>query len=358
MTVKITVEKVSHSTINEVDFSNIVFGKTFADHMLKAEYYDGAWQEVKIMPYQPITMSPATTALHYGQAIFEGMKAFKDKEGNALLFRPRDNWIRFNKSAERMCMPAVPEDLFMEGIRKLVELDSDWIPTTDGSSLYIRPFMFSSDEFLGIRPSDHYTFIIFCCPVGAYYPEPIKVKFELQYSRACEGGTGNVKTAGNYGASLYPAYLGQKEGYKQLIWTDSNEHKYIEESGTMNIFFVVGDTIITPETDGTILEGVTRSCVITLLKGEGYKVEERKVTVDEILEAFSRGELKEAFGTGTAATIAHITAIGHKEDEMELPPVLERKISNWLLESIEGIRRGELGDKYNWVKKVTERVKV
>lgn len=352
MQYEIKIEKVKKTRLPEVDLKNVVFGRTFADHMLVCDYYDGQWHDVNIMPYQNISLSPATTALHYGQEIFEGLKAYKDNNNNALLFRPDANLIRMNHSAKRMCMPEIPEEIFIGGLQKLIDIDRDWIPTHPGAALYIRPFMFSTDEYVGIKASDSYKFIIFSCPVGAYYPEPIKVKIEQYYTRAAEGGTGSAKAAGNYGASLYPACLGQAQGYKQLLWTDGKEHKWIEESGTMNVFFVIDGKAITPALDGNILDGITRNSVLTLLRDNGYQVEERKISVDEIVQASNEGRISEVFGTGTAATIAHITAVGYDETEMLYPPVEERKISNWLLDMLEKIKHSELPDKYNWIFKV------
>ena len=349
MTYEIKIQKSKTSRITEIDFSSIPFGKIFTDHMLVCDYRDGAWQSAEIMPFQNLSFSPATAAFHYGQEIFEGMKAYKDPQGRAGIFRPDMNQKRMNISAHRMCMPDVPEALFMDGLKELIRIDSDWIPTTHDASLYIRPFMIATDEFVGIRPSETYKFIIFCSPVGAYYSEPIKVKIEEKYTRAARGGVGSAKNAGNYGASLYPAALASEQGFKQILWTDDIEHKWIEESGTMNVFFVIGDTVITPALDGSILDGVTRNSVITLLKDKGVKVEERGISVEEIVSAHSAGTLMEAFGAGTAATIADITDIGHKEDLLHLPAVSERKYSPWLLETMDGIKRGTIEDKYKWM---------
>lgn len=349
MRYEIKIEKVKKTRLPDVDLENVVFGRTFADHMLVCDYYDGQWHDINIMPYQNISISPATTALHYGQEIFEGLKAYKDNNNNPLLFRPDANLKRMNHSAQRMCMPEIPEEIFIEGLRKLIELDKDWIPTHDGASLYIRPFMFAMDEYVGIKAADSYKFIIFTCPVGAYYPEPIKIKIEQYYTRAAEGGTGAAKAAGNYAASLYPACLAQAQGYRQLLWTDGKEHKWIEESGTMNIFFVIDGKIITPALDGNILDGITRNCVLTLLKDNNYDVEERRISVDEVVEASNAGLISEVFGTGTAATIAHITAIGYNDIEFQYPPVQDRKISNWLLDTLEKIKHREIADKYNWI---------
>lgn len=354
MSYSIQVHKTKASRLPETDLDNIVFGRIFSDHMLVADYYEGDWQNVQIMPFQNLSLSPATTALHYGQEIFEGMKAYKDKDHVPVLFRPDENWNRLNTSAHRMSMPTLPREIFMNGLRELLSIDKGWIPTKEGSSLYIRPFMFASDEYLGVKASDTYKFIIFLSPVNAYYPEPIKVKVDQQYARAVKGGVGYAKAGGNYGASLYPAKLGNQEGYSQLIWTDAFEHRYIEESGTMNIFFQLGNTFVTPELDGTILQGITRDSVIKLLQDEGYQVEERPVSVDEVLEAYRKGHLNDVFGTGTAAVIAHIIAIGYQNEELELPPVENRTISNHILKRLKQIQKRQVADPFKWVEEVEQ----
>jgi branched-chain amino acid aminotransferase len=352
-TLSINVTKVSKSRIEEVDFDNIPFGKVYSDHMLVADYIDGEWRNSQIIPYGNISLSPGTSAIHYGQSVFEGMKAYKSINNEIAVFRPLDNFKRLNQSARRMCIPEIPEDLFMAGLSELLKIDKDWIPKKPGTSLYIRPFVFATDEYIGIRPSDTYKFIIFTCPVGAYYSEPVKVKIETQYSRAFEGGTGYAKAAGNYAAALYPAKLAHEKGYHQLIWTDGKTHEYVEESGTMNVMFIIGDTLITAPTTGeTILAGITRDSVLTLAREWGLKVEERKVAVKEVIEAIQKGTLKEAFGTGTAATIAQIAVIGHEEIDYELPPVEQREFSRKVLKALDEIKTGVGEDKYNWVYKV------
>lgn len=349
----IRIEKTSHSTIDQVDFKNIQFGKQFSDHMFIADYKDGEWKDLRIVPYAPMEMSPACAAIHYGQAIFEGMKAYKNTDGDIYLFRPEQNARRINLSAERMCMPAIPEELFMDALKQLIHVDSDWVPAIEGCSLYIRPFMFASEELLGVRPADEYRFMIFTAPVNAYYGEPVHVKIETKYARAAEGGVGFAKAAGNYAAALYPAKLGQDEGFKQLIWTDSNTHQYIEESGTMNIMFHIGDSLITPNLDfKTTLAGITRDSVLTLAGELGVKVETRRVTVKEVVEAAQNGTLKDAFGTGTAATIAQVASITYKGTRYELPPVEDRKLSNELDQLLQDIKRGRVEDKHNWIFKI------
>jgi branched-chain amino acid aminotransferase len=347
---EIKTEKVTRSRLPGTNLENIVFGRVFTDHMLVSDFHEGQWQDTKIMPFQNLSLSPATTALHYGQEIFEGLKAYKDQEGKAYLFRPYENLKRMNHSAERMVMPQIPEEIFVEGIRALIELDRDWIPTKEGSSLYIRPFMFATDEYVGIKASDNYKFVTFSCPVNAYYPEPIKIKVEQHYVRAAQGGTGEAKTAGNYAASLYAVSKASKQGYRQMLWTDSQEHKWIEESGTMNVFFVIGDKIITPNLNGSILHGITRDSILTLLRDNEYKVEERPISVDEVIDAYRAGELKEVFGTGTAATIAFVEAIGYKDEELKLSGKWE--VADWLLETLKKIKTGILPDKFGWMVKI------
>ena len=348
-TLKIEINKTAKSRISEVNFHDIPFGKVYADHMFMADFRNGDWRNLRVVPYGHMLISPATPAIHYGQSIFEGLKAYKNDRGEALIFRPLDNWKRMNISADRMCMPYLPEDIFMEGIHTLMELDRDWIPITEGSSFYIRPFMFSADEYIGIRPSLDFTFMIINSPVGPYYSTPVKVKIETHYTRAVEGGTGFAKAGGNYGGSLYPAKLAQDQGYHQLIWTDGREHKYIEESGTMNVMFVFDDTLVTPELGDSILRGITRDSVLTLARQGGMKVEERKISVKELVDGLESGQVKEAFGAGTAATIAHIELIGYEGKNHYLPPVETRKFSNKILNELDGIKRGLRPDPFGWM---------
>lgn len=348
-TLKINISRTSHSRLAETNFSELPFGKIFADHMFMADFRNGDWQNARVVPYAHMTVSPATPAIHYGQAIFEGLKAFKGSGKEALVFRPLEHWKRMNISADRMCMPYLPEDVFMEGLQTLIGLDRDWIPADEGSSLYIRPFMFSADEYIGIRPSQDFTFMIINSPVGPYYSTPVKVKIETKFTRAAEGGTGFAKAGGNYAGALYPTRLAQEQGYHQLIWTDGREHKYIEESGTMNVMFVIDNTLVTPALGDSILRGITRDSVITLAKHWGMRVEERKVSVAELIEGLERGRVQEAFGAGTAATIAHIELIGHEGKNYYLPPVETRKVSNRLLTELDAIKRGVKPDTFGWL---------
>lgn len=351
-TLSVIINKTQQSRINEVDWDNLPFGKVFSDHMLVMDYKDGAWGVPEIQPFESLNLHPATSALHYGQSIFEGMKANKDESGNILIFRPELNAKRFAESCERMCMPEIEESLFLELIKRVVDFDRDWVPTKEGYSLYIRPFMFATDDFIGIKPSDTYKFIIFTCPVGAYYSQPVSVKIEEYYTRAAQGGVGRAKTAGNYAASLYPAKLAQAQGFHQLVWTDAKEHKYIEESGTMNIIFELDGKMVTPSEDmDTILRGVTKRSAVDIAKHWGIEVEERKVTVEEIVEGLRNGKVTDAFGAGTAATIAQIAKIGFRDEIFELPPLEGRKLSNRIKDYLNDLKAGKVGDELNWLMK-------
>lgn len=348
-TQKIDVTRITRSRLPQTDFGNLPFGKVYTDHMFVADYKNKEWHNFRIVPFGHISVSPATPAIHYGQSIFEGLKAYAGSGNQALIFRPQDNWKRLNISAERMCMPAAPEEVFMDGMSALIDLDRAWIPGEEGSSLYIRPFMFSADEYIGIRPSENFTFMIILSPTGPYYSTPVKVKIETHYTRAVEGGTGFAKAGGNYGGSLYPAKLAQDQGYHQLIWTDGKEHKYIEESGTMNVMFVIDDVLVTPALSDSILHGITRDSVLTLARHWGMKVEERRISVAELIEGLKNGRVSEAFGAGTAATIAQIELIGHEGVDYKLPPVKERFFSNKVYKELDMIKRGLVADPFGWI---------
>lgn len=351
-TQSIKITKTTQSRKEQVDWNNLPFGKVFSDHMLVMDYKNGAWQTPEIMPFHDLSLHPATSAIHYGQSIFEGMKANKNENGEVMIFRPELNAKRFAESCERMCMPEIPEEQFLDLVKKIVDFDRDWIPTKDGNSLYIRPFMFATDDYIGIKPSDTYKFIIFTCPVGAYYAQPVRVKIEEFYTRAARGGVGRAKTAGNYGASLYPAKLAQEQGFHQLIWTDAIEHKFIEESGTMNIVFEIDGKLVTPSEDqDTILRGVTKRSVLDIAKAWGVEVEERKVSVEEIVAGLKNGSVTDAFGAGTAATIAQIAAIGFRDEVFELPPIEDRKLSNKINDHLNDIKSGKAADEFGWLMK-------
>jgi branched-chain amino acid aminotransferase len=345
----IKIERVENSRIQEVDFENIPFGKEFADHMFVADYKDGKWGDFRIIPYGGMAFYPAMLGLHYGQTIFEGMKAYRNTSGEIMMFRPIDNFNRLNRSAERMCMPTIPVDLMMEALRELIKIDEDWVPKNQDAALYIRPFMFATDEFLGVKPSEKYRCVIFTGPVGPYYTTPLKVMVEDHYTRAAKGGTGSAKAGGNYGGALYPTKLAQQKGYHQILWTDSFEHKYIEESGTMNVMFQIGDALVTPPTGDTILQGITRDSVLKLAADIGIEVDERRISVDEIKQAYESGQLKDAFGVGTAATIAPIELIGYQGEDMMLPPVSERQLSKRISEGLKEIRYGKVEDRFGWM---------
>ena len=345
----IKTRRVETSRIDTVDMTQIPFGRVFSDHMLVARYENGSWGEAEIIPYDKLTLAPSVCTLHYGQAIFEGMKALKGINGQPKLFRPKDNFLRLNRSAYRMGMPELPEHIFMNGIKSLVNLDRNWVPSLEQGSLYIRPFMFATDEYIGVRPSDTYLFIVFTCPVGGYYNKPVSLLASKEFVRAAQGGTGSAKCAGNYAASLLPDKLAKSQGYDNVLWLDAKEHTYIEECGTMNVFFVIDDTIITSPLSGTILPGITRDSVIGLLKDNNYKVEVRPISIYEVESAYEQGTLKEAFGAGTAATIAKIDRIGYAGRDLILPPYNGDSISSWLLDTLQAIKIGEKPDPYGWV---------
>ncbi len=347
------ITKTINSKLPETDFSNLVFGKTISDHMFVADFKNGEWTDLRIAPYGPLDLNPANATLHYGQSIFEGLKAYKNTEGEVLVFRADANWKRLNESAERMCMPTLPKEIFMEGLTQLLDLDRDWVPTAKGASLYVRPYMFAADDYIGVKPSETYKFIIFTCPVGNYYSKPVSVKVETNFTRAVAGGTGAAKTAGNYAASLFPALQAQKAGYDQLLWTDGQSHSKIEESGTMNVIFKINGTLITaPTNTGTILKGITRDSVIQLAKDWNVPLEERFVTVSELEEALRTGTLEEAFGTGTAATIAHIQRIHVNGVDYTLPGKTNEAFSYKVLEELDGIKYGEIQDPHDWIIKI------
>ena len=348
--IDISIKKTAESNLSKLDTSRLPFGKTFSDHMFVADYANGAWTNYRIEPYGKLEFSPSCLVFHYGQAIFEGMKAYRTIDNKVALFRPEANIARFNKSAQRMCMPEVPDELFMEALKKLVEIDSEWVPKGENNSLYIRPFMIATDEYLGVKASEKYKFIIVTGPVGPYYTEPVKVCIETKYTRAFEGGTGFAKAAGNYAATLLSAKRATLNGYTQMVWTDAFEHNYIEEAGTMNMMFVIDNVLITPPLSTTILAGVTRDSVIKLAKELNYKVEERKIGVMEIVSAASEGRLQEAFGTGTAATIAQICLINYEGKDIVLPMnETTNALSNSIAKHLSNIRTGVVPDTNHWL---------
>ena len=341
-------------TKQKPDSNSLGFGKYFTDHMLVMRYdaANGGWQETAIMPYSDFSLDPASCVLHYGQGIFEGLKAYKNDKGEITMFRPSDNFKRMNRSAERLCMPTLDVDRAVKELEQLVELEKEWIPTQKGTSLYVRPFMVADEAFLGVHPSKKYIFCIILSPVGSYYANglaPVKIYVEDVLTRAAVGGTGEAKCLGNYAASLLGAEKAKKMGYEQVLWLDAAEKKYVEEVGAMNMFFVIDGTVVTPMLDGSILPGITRNSAIQVLKKAGYKVEERHVSVDEIIEALKNGKLDEAFGTGTAAVISPVGTIGYKDQVYTINNNEIGKISLWLYDQITGIQTGRIEDTFNWV---------
>ncbi len=354
---KITVEKTKVSHLGEIDFNHLPFGKHFSDHMFVADYYDGQWNNCRIVPFSDFSVHPALSSLHYGQAIFEGMKAEKNADGTPIIFRPLKNINRFNISADRMAMPEVPEDLFMSALDKLLTLDKDWIPSTPQSSLYIRPYMIATEKFLGIKPAEHFTFMIITGPVGAYYNRPVKVFIHDKYVRAFPGGVGYAKCAGNYGAVMMPTREVQKMGYDQILWLDGIHHRYLQEIGTMNVFAVIDGVIITPSLDqGTILDGVTRDSILRIAENEGYTVQERDISIDEIITAYHENKLEDMFGSGTAAVISHIGEFHYKGENYELPAMEEREISMKLKNRFTSIKSGKSEDIFGWLHHVPVKV--
>ncbi len=343
----IAVEKVNTSKITEVDFDNLPFGSVFTDHMLVADYENGVWKAPKIVPYQPIALDPSSKIFHYGQSIFEGMKAYKDADDHVWLFRPQDNAQRLNISAKRMAIPELPEGMFMDGLEALLRLEKDWVPKNEGSSLYIRPFIFASGNGFHASPADKYKFIIACAPSGGYFSGKVKVLIEEQYSRAANGGVGYAKAGGNYAGQFYPTQLAIEKGYQQVIWTDDNTHEYLEEAGAMNVFVRIGDTLITGPTNDRILDGITRKSILEIAKDEGIKTEVRKISVTEVVQASKEGTLKEMFGAGTAAVVSPISAFGYKGSDHTLPE-LDDSYAQRLKKRITDIQYNRSADKFGW----------
>ena len=328
------------------------FGAVISDHMFVSNYENGKWINPKVVPYENLSLNPATLALHYGQSVFEGMKAFKMQDGSVSIFRIEKHLDRFNKSLDRMCMPTIPADLFHAALLAFVKTDLNWVPEGDGHSLYIRPFVFASEARFGVKIADEYMFIIFAGPVGPYYGSPLKIKVETHFARATRGGAGFAKCAGNYGASLYPAKQGQLKGYHQLLWTDAKTHEFVEESGTMNIVFVIDGKIITPsEENDTILRGITKRSVLEVAQQWGFEIEERKISVKEVIEAVKNGSCTEAFGAGTAATIAHIHKIGFRGDDFILPAIETRTFSLRMSKYLSDLKSGVVEDEWGWLLK-------
>ena len=350
MSYTIKINKIKKSKVEDLDFDNIPLGRTFTDHMFICDYQNGKWQNPRVEPLELIPTHPAAMALHYGQAIFEGMKATMDQNKIPMLFRPEKNAARLNFSARRMGMPEFPEDLFVEGLKQLVLLDKNWIPPAEGSALYLRPFMYADEPFIGMRESVSYKFIIIASPSQPLFNKPIKLWAETKYIRAANGGTGEAKAAGNYAAAIHPTELAKSKGYNQILWLDANKFKYIQEVGTMNIFFKINGEYITPSLDGSILAGITRKSVIELIKDRGYKITERPITIDEIIEAEKDGSLEEAFGTGTAVAITMISEIAYKDKIIKVSD--DNPVAEAILKIFNEIRTGKMDDKFNWMVKL------
>jgi branched-chain amino acid aminotransferase len=344
----IRIQRAKYTGLQDVDFDNLEFGKHVCDHMFSSSYKDGAWQQPHIQPFQSLSLSPLTLALHYGQSIFEGMKAFRMVDGRVNIFRIEKHHARLNESLRRLCMPAVPLDLFTMALEELVRIDREWIPRAEGSALYLRPLIFASEAKFGVKVSEEYRFLVVAGPVPQLYPSPISVKVERNFIRAANGGTGYAKCAGNYGGAFYPTQLARQEGFDQVIWTDAIEHEYFEESGTMNLMFVIDGVLITPPLSDSILDGITRDSLLVLAKDLGIPVEERPIGIKEVKKAFANGTISEAFGAGTAAIVAPIASMGIGEEVYELPSYSEGNLVFLLKRALEDIRYGRKPDKRGW----------
>jgi len=347
----LNIEKANSSKIDQVDFNNLAFGSIFTDHMMVCKFKNGAWEAPKISPYKPLTLDPSAKVFHYGQAVFEGMKAYRDDTDGVWLFRPEENHARINKSCVRLSMPEFPEDLFFSSLQALLELDNEWIKSGYGNSLYIRPFVIATEAGVTAAPSLEYKFIIICAPVQAYYGGEVRVKIAEKYSRAASGGFGFAKAAGNYAGQFYPTELAQKEGFQQIVWTDSSTHEYIEEAGTMNIFIRIKDKLITGPTSDSILDGVTRKCVIAMAEDQGIVVEVRPIKVSELVEAAKSNTLLEMFGSGTAAVINPILGFGYQKERYELP-ITEDSYATRFKKQLMDIQYNKAEDKFGWRYKV------
>ena len=343
----IKITKTKNSKLQTTDFENLGFGKVFSDHTLICDYKNGSWGEPEIVPFQPMSLMPSAKIFHYGQSIFEGMKAYKDNASNTWLFRPVENFIRLNKSAKRLAIPEIPKNIFFDGLKELLKIDNDWIPNLDGCSLYIRPIVFATGEGFHASPADSYRFLIATAPSGPYFSGQVKVLIEEKYSRSANGGVGFAKAGGNYAGQFYPTQLAIEKGYNQVIWTDDNTHEYIEEAGAMNIFVRINDTLITGPTSDRILDGVTRKSIIDIANKEGIPVEIRKFKVSEIIEASKNNTLKEMFGAGTAAVISPISIFGFRNKDYKLPEI-ENSYATTLKKLITDIQTNKTNDKFGW----------
>lgn len=344
----IAVRKTNRSLIHEVDFDQLEFGKYVSDHMLVCDHKNGQWHIPHIVPFANLSVSPVTLALHYGQTVFEGLKAFRMEDGRINIFRIDKHYDRLVRSLERMCMAVVPKEIFVEGLIKLVETDKQWVPRKHGAALYLRPFMYASEAKFGVKVSDEYRFVIVTGPVPELYAKPIKVKVETNYIRAARGGTGFAKCGGNYGGAFYPTQLARKEGYDQVLWTTGGDDPFIEESGMMNVMFVINDTLVTPPLSDSILDGVTRDSLLTLANELGYKTEERPVSVKELKYYFQNKNITEAFGAGTAAVVAPIQTINIDGEDFNLPVYSHENLMNRIKQKLHKIRSGQEVDVFGW----------
>ncbi|MGH8199578.1 MAG: branched-chain amino acid aminotransferase [Steroidobacteraceae bacterium] len=348
----ISVERVGHSRLGEVDVATVAFSSVFSDHMFSAECHHGQWTAARIEPYGPIVLEPSISALHYGVSVFEGLKVHRGPTGAPLLFRAEQNARRLQRSAQRLAMTLPPESLFLDGLRELIRVDQSWVPSADAGALYVRPLLFSTDPSIRVKPAEHFRFLILTFPYGSYYSAPVDVVATERYVRAFPGGTGDIKPCGNYAASLIAEQEARSVGSHSVMWLDGREHSYIEECGVMNVFFVIGDEVVTPPLSGTIIPGVTRDSVITLLRAMGIHVREEPIAIQDLLRYRDSGMLKESFGTGTAATVAHLGRIRYRSETIELPPVAQRAVGPAVREQLVAVMTGRAPDPHGWVEAV------
>jgi len=347
----IQITKTDNSRISKIDFDNLVFGKEFSDHMINMDYKNGSWGTPEIKPYGEISFHPSMHVLHYGQSVFEGMKAYYVDDETINLFRLDDHHKRISNSSHRMCIPEMDKNTFIKSLEELIKLDHKWVPKTHGHALYLRPFVFASQEYIAAKAAEEYKFMTITSPVAAYYKEgfnPVSLTTSKKFVRAVKGGTGEAKAAGNYGGSFLPAQKAQKEGYTQVLWLDAQENKYVEEVGTMNIFFLIDDKLITPKLAGTVLPGITRRSVIAVAKDWGVDVEERPISIDEVYDAYDNGSLQEVFGSGTAAVISPVGLIHHEGKILELDRENIGPFAQKMYDEITGIQYGKIEDRFGW----------
>lgn len=346
--VNIITQPIATSHVNDVDFKNLEFGKYVSDHMVMADYAHGKWGDVHIIPYGDLKMSPAMLSIHYGQSVFEGMKAFRMNTDDITIFRPTKHYERFQKSLERMCMPSIPESMFVESLHALIKLDKNWVPKGEGCSLYIRPVMFATEAKLGVKISEQYKFVIMTTPVAAYLSKPYHLKVDQYFTRTAEGGTGFAKCAGNYGGAFYPTQLAKQEGFDQVLWTDHKEHKYIDEVGMMNVMFIIDGKLVTPKLNEAILDGITRDSILTLAKDMGIETVEKRISVDELESDIKTGRLTEMFGAGTAAVVAPVALLNIHGKSYNIPVAGPESFQLRVKQMLTGIRTGTIPDTHQW----------